>query len=302
MIITDSCVFLHYPKTGTTFTRAALCSVYGIRYRWWNRLLGKIGAHTPLKELYHPKLYGNLPPTYRDQHGVYRQIPAVDRHKRIVSIVRNPLQKYVSSYAYGWWKRYPPFPEAQVKDIFPSFPELSFTEYYAMVNHPDVQEDRLSTPEARTLGSYTRLFLVFFAKDPDAATKAIVRGTPLSEVIPPVTFLHQERLSDNLCECLKSVGISETMAERVHACQSKNVGDTAKKSAIATNDIQSVAEKILSDESHLLSAFPEYADQMATALKTGDCAVSTVGCGQPRCVGTLGRVHATNQSGSGNQN
>ncbi|WP_309401069.1 hypothetical protein [Cerasicoccus maritimus] len=285
MTITEDFVLINYPKTGTTFTRSAIALAYGVKCIRLNRLMQKFCIRTSLRELQFPKLYGNYDSSYRDQHGVYRQIPIEDRGKRIVSIVRNPIHKYISSYVYGWWKNHPPYSLDLVVQDFPKFPDISFPEFYDLVNHPNANEDKISVPEARAIGSYTRMFLVFFSEDPDAAAAGILSGKSLADVIPRVTFLHQEALRDNLCLFLKEVGVSASKAEKIYRLNKKNVSSIDKKSKLSTKEIEAVARRIITDEEKFLGVFPEYLEQLNKSIREGVYSVESVGCEEPRTLG-----------------
>ncbi|MEM6551661.1 MAG: hypothetical protein AAF750_05995 [Planctomycetota bacterium] len=286
MIITNQFVLINYPKTGTTFARSAISAVYGIKNTRFTRLLRKLGIQqTALRELTFPKLYGDYDPSYRDQHGVYRQIPDEDRSKRIVSIVRNPLYKYRSSYVYGWWKKHPPYALEEVLKDFPTFPEISFSQFYDLLNHPRVSEDRISVPEARSIGNYTRMFLVFYAEDPDSAASAVITGEPLARVVPRITFLHQETLRDELVAFLKQVGIAEAKAKRVYRLEARNVSSQNEKSGIPKDEIKSVSTRILSDERHFLEVFPEYREQLNQLAESGVIEAREDSIAEPRTLG-----------------
>ena len=253
-----------------------------------HRLLRKWGFHHPnFRELNFSKLYGDHDPSYKDQHGVYRQIPKDDRLKRIVSIVRNPLQKYISSYVFGWWKDHLPFSLDQVKNEFPHFPDITFSEYYDLLNNPKVNEDRISIQGARTLGNYTRMFLVFYSIDPDSAASALLNGESLATIIPRITFLHQEQLRDNLYHFLQETGIAPSRAQRIYDLEDKNVGSGVEKYKISIDELRSVSKKIIRDERFFLEAFPEYSEQLAVFEKSNVNRILTSGCAQPRTLGRL---------------
>lgn len=257
-MITGKFVVIYYPKTGTTFLRAALRSALEDD-RFPGKLLRRLGlAPCPYTELLLPKLYGDYDESVRDRHGVVRQIPTEDRGKPIVSTVRNPLTKYTSSYVYGWWKEHPPFEVGEVRRVFPEFPDLSFSAFYNMLNHPRVNEDRLKVDSARLLGSYTRMFLVFFSEDPDVAAKKLADGAALRSVLPEITFLRQENLRSDLEIFLKDRGFSSRRRRRIDFVGDQNIGSPEKKEAIPREELASVAKAILRDERHLLDAFPAY--------------------------------------------
>lgn len=270
MLITDQFVIINYPKTGTTFMRSVLTSIHKRKDTFPKKLMRKLGlSHPPMRKLVLPKLYGDYPPSFKDQHCVYRQIPLAERKKIVVSIVRNPLTKYISSYVFGWWKNHPPFSLSDVKKFFPKFPDLSFVEFYQLLNHDLVNEDKLRNPEARRLGSYTRMFLVFFAVDPEEAAEKVLAGQELNEILPPMLFLHQEFLRDDIISFLENLGYSKTDIAQVRQTENMNVGAESKKNSIPLEDLAKVATAILKDDKALLGAFPEYHKQVVAISERG---------------------------------
>jgi hypothetical protein len=288
MIITNEFVVINYPKTGTTFLRTALKAIHNKKGGWPRKLLRSLKLSPPsIRELMLPKLYGAYAPTVTDQHGVYRQIPPDDLDKKIVSIVRNPLTKYISSYVFGWWKKHPPFDLSDVMNEFPAFPELSFHDFYKLLNHPLVDEDKLTTSEARLLGSYARMFLVFYSRDPEIAVNELLRGQPLTAILPEITFIHQEFLQEDLKLFLKGMGYKAKDITSVKSISEMNVSSYEKKNRIQPSELIVVAKAILNEDKAIIEAFPEYGEQIEAVASGIDlCKMPTSRFTGPR---TLGR-------------
>jgi hypothetical protein len=289
MIITDGFVVINFPKTGTTFLRAAVKAVYAKQKRFPIGLLQSMKLlGSPMRELMLPKLYGHYPATMRDQHGVYRQIPPNDIFKPIVSIVRNPLTKYMSSYVFGWWREHPPFDVAEVRKSFPNFPEISFVEYYRLINHSLACGDRIVAEGARNLGGYTRSVLVFYSLDPEKAAKDLLAGKSLEEVLPSITFLHQECLKDDLKAFLMDMRFKASDLKPIDALARQNVGPEKEKNKIPLSELREVAEAVLSDDRLLLDAFPEYRRYVEAVAGGLDLAEApSIACNGPRQLGGL---------------
>ena len=287
MIITDRFVVINYPKTGTTFFRKVIKDIYENNTTLAKRFLYEFRLlQSPIRELMLPKLYGDYDPSVVDQHGVYRQIPPEDVKKTIVSIARNPLTKYISSFVFGWWKQHPPFDLAAVKEAFPTFPDLSFPDFYTLVNHPLVDEDKLAIPGARSLGSYTRMFLVFYSKDPDVAVQRVLNGECLDNILPAITFLHQEFLEDELEIFLREMSYEASHIRRVRTVGKLNVGSKEEKSAIKSDELIEVAREILTHDKALLDTFSEYGQQIEAIANGADPArMPTSGFTGPRKLG-----------------
>ncbi len=102
MILTDQFVLLNYPRTGSTFVREALGSIYGQSAR---RLQWLLPAKRKFRELLLPinRTTAALESGRRSQHGCYSQIPASHRGKPVLCVTRNPLERVVSQYEHGFW-------------------------------------------------------------------------------------------------------------------------------------------------------------------------------------------------------
>ena len=104
MIITDSFVFLNYPKTGSTFVREALSELYKKKQkkRWpWsrNKRYFEMYEAPDVREMSQQR-YGNPNP-----HGTYWQIPERAQHLPVYSVFRDPFRRVPSLYHYADWKK-----------------------------------------------------------------------------------------------------------------------------------------------------------------------------------------------------
>lgn len=106
----------------------------------------------------------------KSQHGGYRQIPHEHKHKPIVTVVRNPLQRYISEYLYGWWKSHPEAFRAEIGEKFFRFPDLSFAEYFDMISMSAANET------GRDVGYETNRFVKLYFKDPEAELAKLDEG------------------------------------------------------------------------------------------------------------------------------
>ena len=118
-------------------------------------------ARPPLIELMlqHPYL------DTKDQHGRYIQIPSKYLNRKILSIVRSPVDRYRSLYDYGWWKKYPPLNPEEIKRIYPNFPSLSFQEFYWMTQAHSVKKMLKDDTPKISLGLNSITFIEFYFKD-----------------------------------------------------------------------------------------------------------------------------------------
>ena len=264
MIITDKFVMLNFPKTGSSFVRAALKEIHG-----YNRLSARLlrmldlPGSSSMTELLLPTIDKASIRGLPGQHGTYRQIPEKHRHKGIVSVIRNPFDRYVSDYLFGWWKRYPPANTTLLAEAFPHFPDLSFAEYCHMNDHFG-RQDRLGDISPRIeLGLFTIQFIQFYFKEPDSVLRRIDDGyishrRYLAD-IAPITFLHQENLRAELYEFLLSLGYSEEKIRFILEAEGVNVTDRENDQRQLENFYtRQLVEEILQKDRLLFELFPEY--------------------------------------------
>jgi hypothetical protein len=119
-----------------------------------------------------------------------------------LATVRNPLDRYVSQFSFGWWKKDPELFGGldEVRMAYPTYPDLSFSEFVAFAN------DRLlpvtePTGDGLVLGLQSQQFILQYALDPKTVilrTGPKGRGEPIGDSFCPHRYLHQERLQEDL--------------------------------------------------------------------------------------------------------
>jgi hypothetical protein len=193
------------------------------------------------------------------QHGDYRQIPEEHKHKKIVSIVRNPLQRYISEYLYGWWKKHPEGFRAEIEEKFHNFPQLSFTEYYEMISLSTKAECGLD------IGYETIRFVKFFFKNPKQVLSELddqyIESKKYREDMPDITFLHQENLNNELHDFLLNIGYLRSDIDFIRKANKINVthreGDQLDLNNFFSPETK---EDVLKKDRLLFALFPEYAE------------------------------------------
>lgn len=199
IVLSPRFVFLHLPKTGGSFASKMLAGVLRPR-NFPERLLRRwFGKHY----------------IFTNQHGTRREIPEGWRHLPVLSIVRNPYDRYVSEYFFGRWKlmRNEWVDWEGIRRDYPRFPDLSFPEFVeiatgrlALLRQPDHR------PEDR-FGRYSEQFVDFFWRDPEKAYPAMddawmaARGWEAE--LEGVRFLHQDSLNRELHDYLREAGYPE---------------------------------------------------------------------------------------------
>lgn len=210
MIITDKFVFLHYPKTGGTFVTQVLERVH-------EKIQKKTFGRKPVfKNLEMPSVKWTNNPNQEvqlNQHGSYEQIPNEDKNKPIISIIRNPFDRYVSLYEFRRWTINPNFNFEIIKEHFPTFPELSFEEYLKFINtlvlqrRADYQELKLD------IGIQTYSFIQMFFNNPTVIIKNLDKSYVNSDAykndLPKIAFLRMENLNQDLYTVLFELGYAK---------------------------------------------------------------------------------------------
>ena len=255
MIITKDFVVLNFPKTGSTYIRTCLKQLYKQNTRF-NKLFFRNKIY---QDLHFPKLYGNTKASYKDQHGVFSQIPKAHQKKPILTIVRNPLGRIVSSYHYAWWKTNPLYDLEAIEKKYPSYPDLDVLTYAKFLNDAELTPDNFLKPYAKDFGYTTRLFLIFYSANPEDAAKKLLTGNyRLTEVIEPnITFLKQEQLTQDLIAFVNSKTTIDSSP--IQDIESQNTGsyDTTKEYTQALKDYVYRMDK------HIFDAF--YPNEISTA-------------------------------------
>jgi len=220
LIVTDRFVLLNYPRTGSTFVREVLRTLYGRRDSSWDRALqhvlpGRTGFRELLLPIYRTRSARRE--RRRSQHGCYAQIPQVHRGKPVLSVARHPMDRLVSQYEHRFWRDHPPAEAREIRRRLPSFPDLSFTEFLELQASFGLEAVLQGLQLRADVGSQTVHFLRFYHPHPDEAlaclTDEVVDSGRLRLELPVVHFIHLERLAEELRGFLHSVGFEESETE-----------------------------------------------------------------------------------------
>ena len=217
MIVTDSFVMLNNPKTGSSFARTVLKEIDAKRGQEprWKRLIYSRRLRRPLfEELYLPDLnYDGTLLKDSSQHGAYCQIPHQYRDREVVSFVRNPFMLFISHYEFRWWADHPPFSKELLAEKFPNFPDLSIDQFVDFCDFRVAHEPMGERLTELGVGDLSRFFIKMFYRDPAAILRTLGRETidsgRLLELMPPITFLRQENLTDEFTHFLVRHGYAD---------------------------------------------------------------------------------------------
>ena len=266
MLLTDDFVLLNYPRTGSTFARAAVRELYARRSGRLGRALQRLGLGSPGAvelELSIERTAAARRAGRRSQHGALSQIPASHRGKPVVSITRHPLDRAVSMYEHGFWREHPPGDLRTIRARFPRFPQLGFSDFLTLGLEFDLPNALQGVPLAAEVGPHTVHFVRFYAADPDAAlrslTDAAIEGGTFLERLPPVRFLHTEHLLEELTAFLQELGFGPE--ETAFLRQQPRVNVAGARQGRPWSDYFTPEEEraFRARERLLFRAFPEYA-------------------------------------------
>ncbi|RFN60047.1 sulfotransferase family 2 domain-containing protein [Marixanthomonas ophiurae] len=241
MLITKNFVMLNVPKTGTTFSRTVIKKVYNNKY---GAILNKIGYKLKIlkREIIELKLPNiKMPTKSLDQHGVYSQIPTKYRNRPIVSVVRNPYSRFLSSYKFRSWANPTQLTVSKeiIKNKFPSFPNLNLDTYVDL--SLEAEKTRLEwikegVENIHDLGPQTIQFVQFFFKNPEEAILKIneeyITSGAYRKDMADIRFLQVENLKDDLYNLLSECGFTKKELAFVKEHKKMNVTKSKTK---ATN-------------------------------------------------------------------
>ena len=265
MIITDDFIMLNFPKTGSSFARKVIKQLYGEHNSHIRKLMEKLCLCSPrVRDFMLPKIDVKVNYKAKDQHGTLRQIPESHRGKRIVSITRNPLERYVSTYFFKWWQSFPPADIHTIREKYPHFPDLSFPEYYEMT-HLYGKQNRLQNIVPKIdLGLHTIQFIQFYFHDPEAVLTKIdhqyIEQEDFRRDMGSVEFLHQENLNSELRLFLIDVGFNENQLKFIDSLGKVNITEKKEKAPRLSNvAVESgFRNTILERDKLMFKIFPEY--------------------------------------------
>lgn len=271
MIITPEFVFVHIQKTGGTFVadvlRDMLCPNQRLRILY--KLRSKYGISLPFFNY----RYREFLSKDQGQHAWCNEIPKEDRRKRIVSIIRNPYEYYVSAYTFGWWKtdlkgclENESFNYFEDKDAakqkYPNLLDADFPKFMA-ASWEFSRWTRNTVgrhPNAKDLGMCTLRYIYFFCKDHsyvfEAAHDPELLLKRVKEKHYDVHFLRQERLNQDLHAFLLSVGYHSSDIAFILEKGAVNV--SRKRRDFWEFYDESLKKKVRKADTLLFQLFPEY--------------------------------------------
>lgn len=208
-----------------------------------------------------PVAFDNNDTGRNTQHGTYAQIPEAYRNKPVLSIIRNPFDRYVSIFCYKWHTHSPPEEKQRLLKFYPDFPELGFAEFLDMV-------DRFSKKnilaaynifQKTDIGADTINFIAFYSSNPERDLNDLLSGKadPFLR-LPKIHFLRQEYLRDDLTNFLAGLHPSMDIRKIIYFEEDANVSRTSVERDLSQFWTPELLKTYMEKERFFLNAFPEY--------------------------------------------
>ena len=225
MLITKKFVVLNNPKTGSTFVRNVIKKTHERENYLFERLIKKLKANKPeLTELILPNI--KMPLRKPDQHGTYSQIPQKYINNEIISVVRNPFDRFLSIFEFRSWAEFPHLKQTIIREQFSTFPKLNLNQFVDL--QIALEKIRLQKNEnPLELGSQTIQFIQMFFKNPNLifskATEKYFKTSSYRKDLGAITFLRQENLNNELYNFLFRMGYQQNKIAFIQGANKSNV-------------------------------------------------------------------------------
>lgn len=260
---------------------------------------------TMLKKVHRGRRYGKCRDTYAGSHITkhqdFHQLDKIYQEMLILTTVRNPYDYYVSLYEFNWWKSYPNtmFIDEKVKAVFPSYPELTFSEFIQAIDdwsfNPYVPQDMGGILTSINLGNATLTYFNYFLKNPweiiDYIKQKEVekKEIPVSMDVSPLIrnwfiqegrsefqkhaianfhFINMHNLNMELYDFLLNLGYKKKHIEFIKKHKKIVPHEGGRSSEQKWEKYYSEEQKKLVREKsrHLFIMFPEYDDSRSDAI------------------------------------
>jgi len=219
MIHTKKFTLLNYPKTGSTFLRDAIAKTHRkLLGRKWDLVPNFCRPHL----WYAEKLIRHPVTNIIDQHG-FRRFVDESVNCPMVSVCRNPIDWFLSSYKYQLWAKNSNKWSAQ----FPNFPNLSHEEYNELRQLGHDAEWDITPRLDQKVGWQSQYFIRFYASKKLLKNLKSVQTiddliNASSEDFAPIRFLRTERLVQEFSDFLKDLGYSSDIIQQIQSMPKLN--------------------------------------------------------------------------------
>lgn len=237
MIITDQFIMLNFPKTGSSFSRKMIKKAYANAQTENTNLV--------CEELILPNIRNQIAQGKSDHHGTYSQIPEELRNRIVFSIIRNPLDRFLSLFAFGAWKQSPPIPLSEIRKQFPNFPNLEIDDFIRLQNQSIKYRVGFDIGKIE-IGIQSIQLVQMFFEEPEVILKKLFTGSYSSKdeilsEIGNIKFLKQENLRDELISLLIGFGFAKSELQFIETEKASNITnyDGFSKSKLITDNLNS---------------------------------------------------------------
>lgn len=151
-----------------------------------------------------------------DQHGCFDQIPEEFKHLPIVTVARHPFDRYVSMYKFRWWADNPCSNLSELREYFPEFPRLTFSEF---INYHRFRYRALAGKYnlVGKIGPHALQFALMHFKEHNSVLrrwdKSYIWDGEYKMDLPKMEFLRTENLGDDLYNLLWRYGFQKDRIE-----------------------------------------------------------------------------------------
>lgn len=226
MLVTRQFIYLTFPRTGCNFCRTVIKELYNKRKNE-NKLFQfyKYGSvNNSCEEILTHHYFEDK----ENHHSSYSQIPKKFKKKIIVSNIRNPISRFESMYKLKWWNSVNAFNDADFKNIYNHYPNISIEDYTDLLDKSFQQHlNKIGFNKNIKIGPQTLEFINFFFKNPTEVLKNLslsyIENKEYLKDIGNVHFLQQENLKEDLARFLKAKGFNKNEIEFIEQHDSVNV-------------------------------------------------------------------------------
>ena len=253
------------PKTGGTFVHGVFKRVVE-RYKkdypiqWYlNRIGFKMNITTPIYQKLTNVAYYEYPNNdVIGQHAGVSFIPKEYKKLPVISVKRDPIKKFISTYYFRWWERFPSLPLAQLEELYPHYPQISIEEYFELAyNH--VMKKFFGTDFREDIGMLSWQFIRMYSNDPLYVYGNITKANYqefIKTYLADVEFFEMDQLTSEFETFIQTTSFSEfsdyfKTEERIYP-----PGSNIRKRS--ENISEELTNKIKSKEWLLYKFFPEY--------------------------------------------
>jgi len=258
VFVTDKFVMIHFPKTGSTFARKALKRIYAPCFSrrsplYWMPFKPARELQLPVEHIRRTDLKWTKS---RSIHGTVSQVPSKYASRRLVTVVRDPVARFMSLYHYRDWAVNHVLPESQLAADYPQFPSLSIGEYLDLTERHGARQFLGGLRDDFPFGPQTAQFMAYYAKDPIRLLSSVDQSYSIvrnPQDFAVITYLRTEMLNADLFRFLLEAGLPRERIQFIENAKPEN--RSTRDSGLSAEQVN----RIRTSERLLYELFPFYA-------------------------------------------